>query len=127
MYIRRKVFSVVKDENTGEEKLFSVTERNFSVNKIANFVRKTKRNFKNAGEEFVAGMKAAAGKDLTPKDVKAIARNQSIGLKKGKKAVSAVDGKVIQNESLIKSKEAFRDAARKGQGASVVFGNAFFH
>ena len=125
MYIRRKVFSIAKDEN-GEEKLFSITEKAYSVGKVANLIRKTKRNIKNAGEEFVAGMKVAAGKDLTPKDVRAIARNQSIGLKKGKYAIDS-EGNEVTKESLAKSKEAFRKAARKGQGATTFLGEAIFH
>ena len=125
MYIRRKVFSIAQDEN-GEEKLFSITEKAYSVGKVANLIRKTKRNIKNAGEEFVAGMKVVAGKDLTPKDVKAIARNQSIGLKKGKSAIDS-EGNKTTKESLTKSKEAFREAARKGQGATTFLGRAVFH
>ena len=135
MYIRRKVYSTAIDEN-GEEKLFSTTEimseesyieKLYSTGKVANLLRKTKRNIKNAGEEFVAGVKMLAGKDLTPKDVKAIARNQSIGLKKGKwsKAMD-YEGKQSTKESLTKSKEAFREAARKGLGAKTLLGRAFF-
>ena len=84
-----RLYSVLLDDI--EMELFSEIQKEYSVSKVGNFLRKAKRNLKVAGEEASLGKAIITGGDLTAKQTHALHRNQRLSLMKNK-TVTGTDG-----------------------------------
>ena len=125
-YEEERLYSVLMDEN--ELALFSEIQKEYSVSKVGNFLRKAKRNLKMAGEEASLGKALMTGGDLTAKQTNAFHRNQRLALMKNKTVVgrdgfgNIVHGKardIIPKNSI----DVFRQAERTGNGMETgIFG-----
>ena len=122
-----RLYSVLMDED--ELSLFSEIQKEYSVSKLGNFIRKQKRNLKVAGEELSLIKPLSTGSDLTAKQAHALHRNQRLSLLKNSRVSgkapngTPVFGKkardVISNNQI----NAFRQAERSGNGmTNTIFG-----
>lgn len=113
MYIRRKVFSIAQDEN-GEEKLFSVKEKQFG--KITDFLKRNglmKKTVKDRAKFAVEDAIEAAkkGGKLTKKE----AEKAVEAIKENKKAAAgiATGAAVVGSGAVVGAKKLKKDDNKK--------------
>ena len=141
MYIRRKVFSIIEDEN-GEERLFSTTEfvdeetylqKEFGiVDKLAKAGKKIGKNLKREIRDSKTSFKLAAGKDLTAKEVEQVAAKERLAhqkLKRGEldsnslrsKLVEKLTGEKLNEKTLEQTRKFWEEKAKASKGATAIF------
>ena len=121
-YEDERLYSVLLDEE--ELNLFSELQKEYSVSKLGNFVRKTKRNLRVAGENLSLANAMAMGEDLTAKQAHALHRNRRLSLLKNSRTIGP-DFKLGKARDIIDKGNInmLRKAEKSGNGMrKCVFG-----